>query len=264
MSSSVLTDTASSTTTGTPTGRLYVAWRDPVSRAMVPIARLDRSDTDGTTTYEYRYLRAAAASDRFRALVGFPDLRRAYRSNDLFPFFENRLMARTRIDYSSYLDALGLAVDADPFEVLARSEGRRETDTFEVFPEPTLSGGVARCRFLVHGVRHVPGASAAIEMLTVGDQLAVLPDPQNPADAQAVLLRDGDFHLLGWVPRYLTELVHTPLKRLGPDGIEVQVEHVGNPDGPVHLRLLCALAARWPADCAPPFRGPDFEPVATR
>ena len=259
MSSTATAEPAAPSRPDTQRRLLYVAWQDPDSRAFVPVGRLGRDCTDGEVAYEYRYLRNAERLERFRPFVGFPHLRQAYRSSELFPFFENRLMPRTRPDYPDFVGALGLAPDADPFEVLARSEGRRQTDTIEVFPQPELDDSVARCRFLVHGVRYVPGAQDAIDSLARGDRLRLLVDRQNPTDTCAVLLRDDSFRLLGWVPRYLTELVHTPLDHLGPTGVDVHVEHVGDRDGPVHLRLLCTLEAQWPTDWASPMSGPEFE-----
>jgi hypothetical protein len=261
MGSTTLADPGASAHAPPTPCRLYVAWQDPASRAIVPVGRLSRYVSNGDITYEYRYLRTAADLDGFQPFVGFPALNHAYRSSQLFPFFENRLMPRARDDYADFVGSLGLPPDADPFEVLARSEGRRQTDTIEVFPEPAFDDGVVHCRFLVHGIRHVPDAQEAIDSLRVGDALGVLLDPQNPVDARAVMLRDQTFHLLGWVPRYLTELVRTPLARLGPHAVHVCVEHIGRRDGPAHLRLLCALDARWPERAALPLSG--LDPVPT-
>ncbi len=241
--------------------RLYVSWQDPESRSIEPVGRLDRVAPEGEVVHEFRYLRRAEMLKGFQPFVSFPDLDRTYRSRELFPLFENRLMPRSRSDYPSFVQALGLLPDADPFEVLARSEGRRQTDTVEVFPEPSLHDGIARCRFLVHGIRHFPGAQEAIGSLQIGERLYIMLDSQNPVDVHAVVLRDDGRHLLGWVPRYLSGLVREPLASLGPDVIEVQVEHVGASDGPLHLRLLCVLRTQWPAETVWLFDRPEFEVV---
>ncbi|HUP71393.1 MAG TPA: HIRAN domain-containing protein [Acidimicrobiales bacterium] len=264
MGSTPLADPAASARVPSNPCRLYVAWQDPVSREIVPVGCLSRDTSNGGLTYEYAYLRCAARLDGFRPFVGFPAMDRTYRSSDLFPFFENRLMPRGRDDYGEFLVSLGLPLEAEPFEVLARSEGRRQTDTIEVFPEPSVEDGIASCRFLVHGIRYVPGSQDAIESLVTGDSLRVVLDPQNRVDRCAVVLRDDAYHLLGWVPRYLTSLVRTPLAELGPDAVEVHVEHIGDREGPVHLRLLCALESRWPGGAVMPFSGPDFEPLPER
>jgi len=243
--------------------RLFVAWQDPETRSITPVGCLTRRQGSDGETFEFRYLRQARHLQHFRPFVGFSSLEECYRSTDLFPFFENRIVPRTRDDYVDYVGTLGLPIDADPFEILAHSEGRRATDAIEVFPAPSLDAdGVVTCRFLVHGVRHIPGAHDAIDGLTLGEVLSVLPDPQNEVDRLAVLLRTGGYRLVGYVPAYLTSLIHRPLDAYGSDAVQVNVEHIGDRNGPSHLRLLCRLAARWPDD-VPPLGGPDFEPIGT-
>jgi two-component system nitrate/nitrite response regulator NarL len=240
--------------------RLFVAWQDPETRSITPVGCLTRRQRNNGESYEFHYLPRARQLRHFRPFVGFPSIDESYESANLFPFFENRIMPRTRDDYSKYMGSLGLSLDADPFEVLARSEGRRATDTIEVFPEPSLEDGSAICRFLVHGIRHIPGAQRAIDDLNAGDTTYVLPDPQNKVDKLAVLLRTGDYHLLGYIPSYLTSLIHRPLAAYGADAVQVSVEHIGDRHGPSHLRLLCMLTARWPDD-SPPLSGEEFVPL---
>ena len=242
--------------------RLFVAWQDPETRSITPVGCLIRRQASDGETFEFYYLRRARQLSRFRPFVGFPSLGESYQAASLFPFFENRIMPRTRGDYGDYVGSLGLPVDADPFEILARSEGRRATDTIEVFPEPSLEDGTVTCRFLVHGVRHIPGAQDVIDGLSIGETLCVLPDPQNDFDKLAVLLSTGDHRLVGYIPAYLTSLIHRPLDDYGPDAVQVNVEHIGDRGGPSHLRLLCRLVARWP-DNVPPLGGPDFEPLGS-
>lgn len=240
---------------GQPVRRLYVAWQDPASREISPIGALTRQE-DGT--YEYRYLRQAEVLPGFRPFVAFPDLHRVYRSAEFFPFFENRLVPRDRTDFSAFVAAVDLPVDADPFEILARTQGRRATDTVEVFPEPVPDPATGRVavHFLVRGVRHVPHAQDAIDTLAAGDLLRVVPDPQNPVDCYAVLLRTNDVRIIGWIPAYLTRLVHHGLEN--DPGPLVTVERVGDRSGPVHLRLLCRLEVEW-RDTRSVLSGPEYE-----
>jgi hypothetical protein len=244
-----------------PLCRLYVSWQHPDTRQIVPVGMLSRSDADGATAYEFRYLKAALSLDGFSAFVGFPDFTSAYRSEQLFPFFENRLMPRGRDDYNDFLASLGLPQGADPFEVLARSEAKRATDAIEVFPEPTVSAdGIASCRFLVRGIRHLPHAQEAIESLTLGERLFVVLDPQNKVDQLAILLRNGQYEFIGYLPRFLTSLVHAPHLNGDIQDVCVRVEHIGDVNGPVHIRLLCRVEVPWP-NSGPVLNGPEYEPV---
>jgi len=190
-------------------------------------------------------------------LHGFPDNLHLY--DRLVPELAPRWLAPRRVVTFDFLgwgasdkpaghrytaaNQVGDPIDADPFEILAHSEGRRATDAIEVFPAPSLDAdGVVTCRFLAHGVRHIPGAHDAIDGLTLGEVLSVLPDPQNEVDRLAVLLRTGGHRLVGYVPAYLTSLIHRPLDAYGSDAVQVNVEHIGDRNGPSHLRLLCRLA----------------------
>ena len=243
--------------------RLLVGWRERTSRLIEPVGCLERfRGDDGEATYEFRYLRTAIALDGFRPFICFPDLYRSYRSTHLFPFFENRLMPRGRADYASFMRTLGLDEDADPFAVLARSEGRRQTDEIEVFAEPTLQGGVARGIFWVRGIRELPGSAEAVTSLAVGDHLFALADAEEGVDGGAVLLRDGDFRPLGWVPGHLAVLIRQAMSDTGPDAVSISVEHVGAGNGPVDLLVLCGLQLHWPQASEWPFEGPEFEVVA--
>src|SRR5688572_26595580 len=122
MSSTALSDTAVSERAHEQGRRLFVAWQDPASRAIEPVGVLSRRVDGDEPIFEYRYLRRAADLAGFRPFVGFPELAGRYRSADLFPFFENRVMPRSRDDYRGFMAQLGLPDQADPFEVLALTQ----------------------------------------------------------------------------------------------------------------------------------------------
>jgi len=223
---------------------------------------LTQGTPDGSDDYQFGYLRRAQTVPGFRPFVGFPELNTLYRSPRLFPFFENRVMSSARADFATYMASLGLTDTATPFEILAHSEGRRATDTVEVFPEPVVDGeGRVTCCFNVRGIRYVDGAHDVIDGLNVGDELTVAPEPENPIDPHAVVIA-ADGRQLGWVPAFLTSLILGPLDAFGEAGIRLTVERVGDREGPVHQRLLCRLTVRWPSE-TPPFSGPEFELAAT-
>lgn len=245
----------------TTTRRLLVSWQDPETRSIIPVGVLTQGTPDGSDDYEFTYLRRAQEQPDFRPFVGFPDLTTVYRSSRLFPFFENRVMSSSRPDFAAFLESIGLNDGATPFEILAHSEGRRVTDTVEIFPEPVIGpDGALVCRFHVRGVRHLPGAHDVIDTLRVGQRLVVEAEPDNPTDPDAVLVLD-DGRRIGWVPAFLTSLVHVPRQLVDDGAVEVVVERIGDRAGPVHQRLLCRLTARWPSAMPMPFSGPDFEPA---
>jgi hypothetical protein len=228
--------------------RLFVAWQDPDSRAIRPVGILNLREANGGMTYEFRYVRGALQPP-FRPFVEFPDLERVYTSDSLFAMFENRVMPTGRPDYVEYLEALELPADAPPFEVLAASFGIRATDTVEVFREPIVDPATGRavCRFLARGVRYVEGAEDMIGKLSKGDRLLLVPEPENPADPQALRLETLGGEPVGYAPAYLASFLHRAADIAGGfDGIEVLVDGC-DPNAPFHLRLLCRLSAPMPA-----------------
>lgn len=117
----------------------------------------------------------------FEPLPGLPDLHQRYDSPRLFPVFANRVMPRTRPDFDLLAARVDLGGVADPFEVLARTGGRRATDRIEVFLAPERSAdNQSSVLFFARGIRHVLGAADAVAALQVGDRLVLADDSGNP------------------------------------------------------------------------------------
>ena len=248
--------------------RLVVAWQHPDKRGIQPIGFL----TYDGSLYRFTYIRHALDVTGFHPLLGFPDLRRAYTSPDLFSLFAQRAMDPRRPDYQRYIKRLGLEGEPGPWEQIARSQGRRHGDTIQLFPEPTAHGDELTCLFLVHGIRHAhDGAqpeggwvrgtreqvNAALGSLRPGDPLHLAPDPGNRFNRLAIMVI-GSSVPVGWVPDLLLE----DLQRLiGRAAVTARVEHVNGSDAPVHLRLLVRLTA-IPAGEFRFFTGERWEPLA--
>jgi hypothetical protein len=84
-----------------------------------------------------------------------------------------------------------------------------------------------------------------------------VPEPDNPVDADAVLILTHADRKIGWVPAYLTRLVHR-MAHEGTPAPRATVERIGDRRSPVHLRLLCRFDAPWPVG-EPVFAGPDYD-----
>lgn len=249
--------------TGEPAGqssemtqRLVVAWQHPVKRSIEPVGFL----TYDGHIYRFTYVRNALRVKDFRPLLGFADLHRSYSSEQLFPLFAQRAMDPRRPDYHRYVERLGLEGDAGPWEQITRSQGRRQGDTIQVLPEPTLNGEELTFLFLVHGIRYAheeprildgrklqvtrQQVEAALEQLAPGAQLAFAAEPGNPVNSKAIMVVDADVPV-GWLPDLLAEDVH---RLMGSAKVTLTAEHVNGPDAPWHLRLLARLRAAPAAD----------------
>lgn len=249
--------------------RLVVAWQHPVKRSISPVGLL----TYDGSAYGFTYIRNALQVKDFRPLLGFADLYRSYSSADLFPLFAQRAMDPRRADYRRYVAHLGLTGEPGPWEQIARSQGRRQGDTIQLLPEPTLTGDTLTCRFLVNGMRHAhekprvldgheisvtrEEIEAALARLKPGVALALAHEPGNPVNPLALMVIGASVPL-GWIPDLLVEDVQELLQRTH---VSVKVEHVNGPDAPWHLRLLARMQAA-PAGGYRFFTGEKWTPIA--
>lgn len=220
---------------------LLVSWQNPETRAYVLLGRAVEHDG----SYTFRYFPGVENNPNFRAIPGFRDVSRTYESTVLFPFFSGRIMSHRRPDRDEWLHKLGLPADAAPFEILARSFGKRVADTYEMFAEPEVDLAEDSFRFLVpvHGLKYQ--SEAARELVDSGRlkeeaRLRVLAEKDNAADprAQAIFTETGE--RIGYVPAPVLDYVDL----LGQSGLfDATVAAVNPSSDGLHLRVLTWL--KW-------------------
>jgi HIRAN domain len=242
---------------------LFLAWQDKdKTREWFPVGRLDVLEPQ--RLYQFRYLRGAEnahAKTGFGPIYDFPEFHRRYRSLELFPLFKNRVITPGRKDFEEYLRLLDLPDQADPIEILSVDGGQRATDSFEVFPKiERRPDGSFRCRFFLHGWRHVClAAQQRVEALRPGEKLYVALELTNPATQVAVQVQTQDYHVIGWSPRYLvSDLVNAIAK--APGEYAAKVVQVNPVPAPAKQRLLIELCGHWPD--YEPMTKEEFEPLA--
>lgn len=255
---------------------LFLAWQDGGSSALTgtaplggtrrwyPIGRLDAEPEKHQ--YRFRYTHGAEeARDHahFIALDAFPEFYRTYESPELFPLFQNRIMKQERADFPALIERLGLAPgEVDPFTVLGITGGERQTDPLEVFPKiETDANGAFRCRFFLHGWRHVNAAAQErLQRLLPGEPLCISVELNNPATGMAVQLQaQNDYHMLGWAPRYLVSDLLNAMGR-NVTHLRAHVVRMNPAPAPHNQRVLVELQGQYPQGVQP-MSGADFQPV---
>ncbi|MCL2641195.1 MAG: HIRAN domain-containing protein [Phycisphaerales bacterium] len=237
---------------------IFIAWRGggESDGQWGPVGRLDRVTDD----YRFVYTRGAKTLPGFSPFPGMDDLNKVYQSDNLFPLFANRLLAKSRPEYEAFLrwggfDGFDRNNPPDPIALLGVTEGRRATDSLEVFicPQPDTDGCFIN-KFFLHGVRHIsPSAIERLNRLNVGDPLGLVAESQNPHDSNAVAVQICDDHdriQIGYVPRYLARDINALIRQCHPEYIRLTVERV-NTDAPLQQRLLCRMNACWPQGYRP-------------
>ncbi|MDR0788114.1 MAG: DNA-binding protein [Gemmatimonadota bacterium] len=238
---------------------LFLAWHKP-GGAWYPIGRLDVSPSKPVYTFRYiEGVREAERKESFGPLVVFPHFDRVYQSNELFSLFQNRVMNSRRSDFADYLRSLDLDPECyNPIEVLAVTEGRRETDTLEVFPRITKDqNGNFTTRFFIHGLSYLNRDSQERAMRLLRDEpLGVSLELTNPTGLPALQLTTGDYVIMGWTPRYLV----SDLREAIPRTLRARVVQVNSSDAPRNRRILVEISGRLPDDLEP-MSGDEFRPL---
>ncbi len=234
---------------------LFLAWQNPgQSRAWYPIGRLDADSANGP--YHFQYIRGVVKAQKeagLQPLISFPDLKKHYESNELFPLFKNRLLSSEREEFIDFLKSLDLDVrKADPLTILAITEGKRQTDTLEVFPKITINeDSTFHCRFFLHGWRHVNApAQERITYLTRGESLRVAIEMNNPATGLAIQIETLDYHMIGWTPRYLVLDLVRAIGQSFQD-VSATVIRVNPAPAPLQQRVLIEMSGTWPNEFEP-------------
>lgn len=242
---------------------LYVAWRNQIEshQGWGPVGRLELEDG----VYRFFYTKGARTLEGFKPFPEMPNLEIIYESNDLFPLFANRLLGEQRPEYVKFLKWGGFSPNShpNPILILGVTEGKKATDSVEVFPCPEPVNGCYVNKFFVHGLRWMnSGSLTRIATLKTNERLYLMPDLQNAFDSNAVaILTDTDRAMLGYVPRYLAKDVCELFRSCDLNFIELRVEQV-NHDAPLQQRLLCNMRACWP-DGFEPCSGDEFQPIRT-
>jgi hypothetical protein len=240
---------------------LYVAWRNQAElhHGWGPVGRLEYEDG----LYRFYYTRGAKTLEGFKPFSEMPDLDEVYESYELFPLFANRLLGEQRPEYERFLQWGGFEPHSQPhpISILGVSEGKKATDSVEVFPCPVPENGCYVNRFFVHGMRWMSrNALQRVATLEANEKLFLMLDLQNPYDSKAVAIRTGaDRIMLGYVPRYLAAEVWELFGKCDPKVIELTVDRV-NPDAPLQQRILCRMRACWPEGFFP-CDGEAFHPI---
>lgn len=218
---------------------IYVSWQDLDSRSWHIIGRLKKSDSK----YQFNYTVGAEKSSKFQPFSGMEDLHAEYFSKSLFPFFANRILSSKRPEYKEFIQWLGLnEADANPFEILARSEGSRSTDNYQVVRKLEWDeSGNFKHSFFSHGLNHLSERNIEfINDLQPERNLYLCIDCQNPYDECAVLLRsDGPKEIVGYIPRFLSAAVGSILQDK-QNILETTVKNVFV-EAPLAYRLRCQI-----------------------
>lgn len=235
--------------------KLILVWREPDTREWIPVGVLYQ---DKDNRYIFQYLNGVKKSSSFIPFGQMNELGKTYISDDIFPLFKNRLLQKSRPEYSSYLDWLGLDDSMSIFDELSRTNGIRATDSLQLFAIPKYAEDY-EIKFFSHGISHLPNSYIErLNALNSGDELFIMKDIQNKVDELALVIRTSEpIEIVGYCPRLYTEDIYKLIKLNGPASVNLTVEKI-NKEAPLQFRMLCKLKTKWHKGFNP-FDGYDFK-----
>ena len=182
---------------------LWLIWKEPLSHRRFKIGILIKLN-DG---YEFSYVDPELGEARkvgFNFFLGFNDLSKTYKNNELFINIASRLPNKGRIDYLEILNSYNLDKESSDFDILKATRGRTLTDNYEFVPAFDLN----KIEFDVAGTRHCKDINKCKDFLKINRVLYLEPEPNNKNDENAVrvvLKENGKLYHLGYVPRYYSK-----------------------------------------------------------
>jgi len=240
---------------------LILSWQDMKSREWFAVGRLSFIDNKYKFGYTSGALNAKKAG--FLGLAGMNEFSKIYRSDKIFPVFQNRILNKSRPDRSEFLDWLNIDLDNySQLEELARTGGIKATDSLRLYPVPYAIDGKYVVNFFAHGVSHlIESYKKRANELLPGEKLYMCADLENEYDKNALILRTKDpIEVVGFCPKFFAEDFYTVFEA-SKKCFSINLVRV-NMDAPEQLRLLCKLSCEWP-DNFLPLNKPEFQLIST-
>lgn len=202
-----------------PKKSLLFIWRDKKTRSYFHVGTL----TYDGSKYIFEYTHHSNASRKvndamkhgYRLHPVFPELKRKYESENLFPVFHRRIPSKDRVDYDKILEDLQLPKNADRMDILRKTRGIIQGDPHS-FEEPLRlneHSNVLSVNFYINGMRYRDLPNNWSKMLHIGDCLYGKSKPVEGIDPYAIELHSSDGVWLGYVPGVYSQALYALLER---------------------------------------------------
>lgn len=190
---------------------MWLIWKHPESRKRYKIGILEFDNG----IYTFRYVDPElndAIKVGFKYFPGFEDIKRVYKSSEMFANIETRLPNTGRADYLEILNLYNLEKDSSKIDILKATKGRLLTDNYEFVPAFDLN----KVEFDVAGTRYCPDVKKCQDLLDINDKLTLELEPDNEYDPNAIKViftKNGVKYHLGYVPRYYSSYLSKILEK---------------------------------------------------
>jgi hypothetical protein len=235
---------------------VFLAWQDPYTKSWHLVGEL----TYNQGLYQFAYTKGTQTSKQFMPFERMREVNKMYFSRELFPLFANRLLNKSRPEYSNFLRWLNLdpTIPHDPLLLLARSGGVRMTDLLRVFalPEIITPEGLYEVYFFSQGLRvlWMTEIPSQFDQLS-GERLRWVHD-----NHFSFVLEQDETMKVGEMPGYLAKVfrrvLDDPQKPVTTTVVRV------NSEAPWQLKVLCKLTFQ-PKEMVQLFKEEELQVIST-
>lgn len=192
---------------------IYLVWQDDKNRDFYVVGQLSRN---GQYEFEYMGEIDTAIENGFQLLLPFPERKRKYVSDILFPVFSSRLPDRKRENIEEILEKYNMT-EYDAFTLLKNSGAKLPIDNLQ-FIDPIIEIGNEKIerKFYISGIRYQNECKGEecdkFNSIKPGDKLTLQLESDNKKDKNAVKILYKGEHI-GYIPRYYSQRVSEFIKQ---------------------------------------------------
>lgn len=221
---------------------LLLVWQPPegTSRVRCIVGELIREELSGVVTLKYLEGTADFRKASELGFVGYPafsNTRKEYH-NGVVDAFLRRLPPRSRGDFKNYLELLRLDVNSEfsDFALLGYSGAKLPSDGFSIINP--FEDVIGPCEFVteVAGFRY---RDISIEDVSVGDEITLVPEPNNEYDTMAIKVMLGANHI-GYINRGQLKAFHIWLAN---NNVKASIERVNGRDNRPLIYLYVEISS---------------------
>lgn len=185
---------------------LWLVWQNVNSRLFYHVATLSFYDNQYTFQYTYHSEGPQKVNDALKngylLHPMFPDLKKEYKSKELFGAFKRRLPSEIRADFPMILNDLHLSENYSEMDLLERTRGKLGSDQYSFEKPLKVVDGLLKTSFYINGMSYQELPENWPEILKSHKKVKLHLEPNNIVDNNAVAIYT-DFDIkLGYVPRF--------------------------------------------------------------
>lgn len=202
---------------------LWLVWQNVNTRLFYHVGTLSFYNNQYTFQYTYQSNGPQKVNDALKngylLHPMFPDIKKEYKSKNLFGTFKRRLPSEIRVDFKEILSDLSLSEDYSEMELLERTRGKLGGDQYSFEKPLKIFEGVLKTSFYINGMSYQELPQNWSEILKSHKKIFLKLEPENPIDENAIAIYTEFNIKLGYVPRFYASGISALIK----NGMEPKV-----------------------------------------